>query len=653
MKYFITIFTVGLVFTLSVFSQEKNSTYKVNNGETINQIAQKFKVTPYDIYQLNPDAQNGLKPNMVLLIPKTSVKQTAVVSAKTTKSTKTINQPKIHEVALKETLFGIEKKYGISDEVLKKANPNLEKEGLKIGQTLVIPSDNGTKFTVLNQDKVVYHEVLPKETKYSIAKQYGITIAELEKRNPEIISNLPIGYKLIIKGTPSKIEKIVSTTETKRESVKSVPSKASSAIDYVNYEVKPKETLYSLSKLFGISQEELIALNPSLSSGVNVGMILTVPSTVSNGLETKKTYSTLFSKGNAGDRKKLVLLLPFNLTKIEGDTINSTSMRLKKDKFLNMTLDFYSGALMAIDSAKQIGLNIDISIFDSQETKNTSNVATLIQNNNLESSDAIIGPFYQANVEKTAGLLNQKEVPILSPLSKDLGISFTNLYQTIPSAVALREAMFDYMKAKGGVIIAVVDKKKESVRHYIQENQKEVQFAALTETGGLSTESLKSLFVKDKINFVVMETKNTSMIKWTMATMMSAMPTYKVQLVILEPNETLDTDEINFVNLTKLKLMYPSVTRENESSEAKIFEKEYRKKNKIFPSAYATRGFDLTFDTMMRLSQDKKYQETANSMATEQVDNKFEYYKNEVGGFINKGIYILNYDTDLTIKEAK
>ena len=149
-----------------------------------------------------------------------------------------------------------------------------------------------------------------------------------------------------------------------------------------------------------------------------------------------------------------------------------------------------------------------------------------------------------------------------------------------------------------------------------------------------------------------METENTGMVKSTIAAMISAMTTYKVQLVILEPNETLDTDEINFVNLTKLKLTYPSVNRENESPEALIFEKDFRKKNKINPSVFAVRGFDITFDTMMRLSQGKKYQETVDFKATEQIDNKFEYYKKEDGGYMNKGIYILYYDTDLTIKEA-
>ena len=641
MKYFITLCLAIFVFSFNGFSQENNRTHKVEKGETIAQIAQKYNVTPYDIYKLNPDAQSGLKPNSVLLIPKKG--SVSKVNAQTL----------THKVEPKETLFGIEKKYGVSDEALKKANPELEKLGLQIGQTLVIPSNASSKTVASTPEKNVYHVVLPKETKYSIAKQYGITIEELEKRNPEIIPNLTIGYQLTIKGTAPKTDK-VAVVEPKNGTVNTIAPKVSPKSNYVDYVVKPKETLYSLSKMSGLSQEEFIQLNPALANGVEVGMVLKMPETASipQEVETKKVYASLSKQSSANDRKKLVLLLPFNLSKIEGDTVNSMSMRLKKDKFLNMTLDFYSGALKAIDSAKAIGINVDVKIFDSQETKNGSNVSSLNKENNLETADAIIGPFYQNNVEKTAELLGKKNVPVISPLSKDVGNTFPNLYQTIPSNEALKTAMFDFMRSKGGKIIAVVDKKKESVRQYIRENQKDVQFAPLQENGSLSVEGLKSLFVKDKMNYVVLETANTVMIKWTMSTMMGALANYKVQLVILEPNETLDTDEINFENLTKLKLMYPSVARENESPQALIFEKEYRKDNKISPSTYATRGFDVTFDTMMRLAQGKSYQETADSIATEQVDNKFEYYKKADGGYTNKGIYILYYDTDLTIKEA-
>ena len=368
---------------------------------------------------------------------------------------------------------------------------------------------------------------------------------------------------------------------------------------------------------------------------------------------TQNQTSTLqLEKPLLNTSKKLALLLPFNIAKVQNDTVNTIADRLKKDKFLNMTLDFYSGALMAIDSAKQLGIKVDVSVFDSEETKNNSNVTKLNADNQLAIFGAVIGPFYQANVEKTAELLSANQVAVISPLSKEVGKFYPNLFQTITSNSILRSAIFDFMRSKNGNIIAVVDKKKVSVKKYIQENQKGVRFANLDPTGALNVLSLKSLLVKNKINYVVMETANTSMIKATMTALLSVQQWFNVQLVILEPNETLNTDEIEFADLVKLKLMYPSMTRENTSPQALLFEKNFKLINKVTPNAFAIRGFDVTFDALMRLSQPNGFFESTNQV-TEQVESKFDYFKNETGGFANKGLYILYYDADLTVKEAK
>jgi LysM repeat protein len=688
MKYYSTLLFLVFFVTFSAFSQEKVIKYTVANGETINQIAVKFKVTPYDIYALNPDARRGISANTVLLIPTNNAKSATAkpeaVAAKPVSNTKEI----IHEVQPKETFYSIEKKYGISDEALKAANPFLEKNGVQIGQKLVIPAKGSAVKSLVAtekpakekaQEKYVYHDVVAKETKFSIAKQYGITIEELEKRNPEIVSNLPIGYRLTIKGKAPKTEAsvpAVSNTAKPAEVSKKVTS-------YMEYQVKPKETFYSLGRTFHITQEELTALNPSLSEGVKEGMVLKVPAgylapapiiaqqpTIEKELENKnaggiqiidkvksETVSVnpevveLTKKRGENERKKLVLLLPFNLAKMQNDTMSSAN-RIKSDKFLNMTLDFYSGAMMAIDSARTLKLPIDVAIYDSQETKTTSNISTLTAQNKLQDASAIIGPFYQNNAETTANALRLYNVPVISPLSKDKANPIDNLYQTIPSNDVIRNAMFDYMRAKNGNIVAVVDKKKESIISYIKQNQKGVVFAALTETGGLDVAHLKSLLLPGRMNYVVMETGNTAMVKATIKALIDAQKTCQVQLVILEPNSTLDTDEISFDNLVKLKLMYPSVTRESDEPGVLVFEKEYRLKNKVNPNTYATRGFDVTFDTMMRLVQGKTYQETADLMTTEQVDNKFQFYKKEDGGHANKGVYILYYDSDLTLKVA-
>ena len=680
---FITIFF--FVFTVSA-KQEKYTKHTVAKGETIIMIAQKYKVTPYDIYSLNPDSQNGIQQNSVLLIPTSA----SVVDIHSSQNTPQNNNTISHLVEPKETLYSISKQYGVTIDALKTANGDLLNNGLKIGLNIKIPTSGSVQNVAVSKPKEInkviapvvskpalvkatpegettYHIIEPKETKYGISKKYGMTVLELERLNPQIVSEFPIGFKLVVSGNAINQAVIetatrdsVSTSDSvmeKQSSVakpsadKSTAEKTSTKKYLEEYVVKPKETIYSIANDYGISEQELISLNPELKRGIKLGMILRVPKGQRKE-PVKKEQGNLQKTINTNARKQLALLLPFNISKIESDTINSTQARLKKDKFLNLTLDFYSGALMAIDSAKVLGMNVDIKILDSQETKNSSNVAALVQQNNLQNMDAIVGPFYQSNVEKLAELLEPTKTPVISPLSKEIGKKYTNLYQSMPSAEFLRNSIFDFMKAKNGNIIAVVDTKKGSVKQYIQEMQPNVRIAGLSEKGTFIADSLKVLFQKDKLNYVVLASESTGMILAATNTMLAAQKDYQVQLVILEQNDTFDFEEISLTRLTKLKLLYPSLSRPNESEEANQFDVKYKKVNKIIPNQYAIRGFDVMFDTLLRLSQDNTFEETIQTSPSEQIENKFDYVQNATYGFTNNGIYILYYDTDLTIKEA-
>ncbi|HOD11413.1 MAG TPA: peptidoglycan-binding protein, partial [Flavobacterium sp.] len=105
--------------------------------------------------------------------------------------------------------------------------------------------------------------------------------------------------------------------------------------------------------------------------------------------------------------------------------------------------------------------------------------------------------------------------------------------------------------------------------------------------------------------------------------------------------------------LAKLNMMYPSLSKPNETPEAVQFDMKYKKLNKVLPNQFAIRGFDVTFDTLMRLSQEKTFEETIQSSASEQIENKFDYMLNSESGYTNKGVYILQYEADLSITEAK
>ena len=624
------IYIVVFMFVTSVFGQNYTK-HKVAKGETITQIAQKYKVTPYDIYKLNPDSQNGIQPDVVLLIPKsTQVAPSKPITAK----------DKTHEVVAGDTKYSISKKYGVSVEDLEMANPILKTSDIKIGQTLKIIKYEEPPKVVFASNVTTKHEVVTGDTKYSIAKKYGISVEELEKQNPEIKDNLPLGFQL-------KIAK-VTTSSTPNEEVKP----KAKPINLLEYTVKSGETLYSLTRLFKLSEGALIGLNPDLKEGVKEGMVLKVPANLSFSKETKSPIKDLSKSISSQNQKELVLFLPFNASKIQNDSVTSVSERLKKDKFLNMTLDFYSGALMAIDSARVLGLNMNIKIYDSQETKNSTSALDIISNNDFSKTDAVIGPFYQINVEKVASVLENRNIAVISPLSKDDGKSYKNLYQSMPDTDAIKGAMFDFMRSKNGNIIAIIDPKKASIKEYIQDFQKDVKIVGLSEKGGFVADSIKKFFVKDKINYVVMASEKTGTIFTTTNAMSSSLKEHQMQLVILEQNETLDFEEIALSRLTKLKMAYPSITKDNDTDEAQKFERAYKKKNKVIPNQYAVRGFDITFDTMLRLAQDKPFEETID-VASEQVESKFDYEKKISGGYANNGIYILYYDEDLIIKQAE
>jgi peptidoglycan endopeptidase LytE len=207
----VTLFLISF----GMFSQENFTKHTISKGENITIIAKKYGVKPKAIMQANPKNSKILKLNSVLLIP--TSKQTVVAQSNETVSpTKTAST---HQVLAKETLWGISKKYNVTVEDLKKANPELETEGLKLGQKINIPSNDvavaakpadyadDLKIKIQPEAEVeVSREVLPKETKYKIAKEFGITVAELERQNPSVKAKLPVGYLLKIKTSKEKAD---------------------------------------------------------------------------------------------------------------------------------------------------------------------------------------------------------------------------------------------------------------------------------------------------------------------------------------------------------------------------------------------------------------------------------------------------------------
>ena len=295
-------------FSVGAFSQEKYIKHTISKGDNLTTIAKKYGVKPKDIAEANPDAPKILKLNSVLLIPNNN-KKVATKKTETIANTAPaiILNSNLHEVQEKENLWVISKKYNISVDDLKKANPTLESDDLKIGQKLNIPSkaivsrENTSKNQkpenqeiIPSTDVEVFVEVKPKETKYVIAKKYGITVAELERQNPSIKKKLPVGYLLKIRTSKEKANQqikdtsITSQTQVAEKTVGTLenatqvteagkPEVIPSTSDVeVAVEVLPKETKYAIAKRYGITVAELERQNPFIKGKLPVGYVLKI-----------------------------------------------------------------------------------------------------------------------------------------------------------------------------------------------------------------------------------------------------------------------------------------------------------------------------------------------------------------------------------------
>ncbi|MFE3847858.1 LysM peptidoglycan-binding domain-containing protein [Flavobacterium sp. LB3P45] len=306
--------TLFLFNSIVLFSQEKIKKHTIVKGETVSSIAEKYEVKASEIYKLNPKAKNLLKLNSVLLIPTTAEKNN-----NTKAKIATNYSEKEHEVLAKETLYGIAKEYGITLKELNQANPTLETSGLKIGQKITIPGNakSNTEIAVTSQSKKTTQkipvgtvfktettnssseftiiEVLPKESKYSITRKYGITIKEFDKINPTLgVKSLRVGQKINIPVTANLKVEIAPVLEESKESkfllepIKETKAElvvltattetlGNTAENSVR-EVLPKETKYGIAKQYGITVQELERQNPEIKNNLPVGYLLNIKS---------------------------------------------------------------------------------------------------------------------------------------------------------------------------------------------------------------------------------------------------------------------------------------------------------------------------------------------------------------------------------------
>lgn len=396
-----------------------------------------------------------------------------------------------HKVESGQTLYALSKAYGVTEKQISESNGGLTASGLKAGSYIYIPridveevkSTDKAKSEEKHSGKYLTYEVKSGDTIYSIARKYKISVSILEQDNPTIdVERITPGMKLNIRRSESGY---ATTEDIERERDK---RKADAPVGVGEHRVAAGETVYSLSRTFGMSEDAFLKLNGLRHSGdLKVGMIVKTgiaeakerteykggASTVKDdkevvapavepreegvidSLAAERAYD-YFMGGEQGDdvyitpaevafpplgrhhTLKVALMLPFH----------------QKGKVSPYYVDFYRGVLIAMEDLKNEGYNIELAVFDTEgDSGRLSDIVAYEEG--FHEAQLLIGPVYEAELRYVLGYAEENDIIVVSPLADIESLQSPVLFQM--------QAENDYKNDK---LVDIFDGSREVVTIY-------------------------------------------------------------------------------------------------------------------------------------------------------------------------------------------
>lgn len=537
-----------------------------------------------------------------------------------------------HKVKKKETLYGLARKYNVSIEQIKEFNPLIDKIGLKKRMQLKIPV-----YPIIEAPKAVplkegleKYLVQPKETKWRLAYRYGITIQELEQLNPQIKDGLKIGQEIVIP------KRTVEETKALEE-----------AFNY--YKVKPKEGFYRLEKKLGVTEADLIALNPTLpETGLQEGMILKIG--LQNTGDLKVEDDLLIEKVRLEDSVltntdiKLVAFLPFKSASIEFDSIEKTTALLKKRNLHTIALDFYMGMVLAVEKADALGISVKLNVLDSQNKKQS--ISEQVEAIDWSDVQGLIGPLITANFDYAAQLPVLKKVPMVSPLSSKKINQAKHVYQSVSPLASLRNKMVAYLDKMIDTtqnVMIIADTLNAAFAKGFEEKYPYAHRVRPEEGGFVLPDLIDSLLIDSLPNKVVFESQDLNLAANVISLLNSQVSKERdVQLFTTLRTSIYENDNISRKHLGNLRFTYLSGKHPMNSERRTLFKNTYQKRFGDFPSKEAFRAYDITLDIILRLAY-KEDIYLPSIGETDYLENRFFYEKASQAGYQNVGFYLLQH----------
>lgn len=555
----------------------------------------------------------------------------------------------LHTVTKGQSLYSISSMYNVTIDDIVRLNPGSDKQ-IREGAALKIPQATAT-----NSDKPVFHTIQAGETLYRLSVKYNVTTQSICEANPGLSSsNFRSGQVIVI-----PVQSQSPVLETSQPTVKDEPTEKKN--DWKDmHKVERKETIYSISREYGITEEELIAANPELKKGkLKRGTFLFIPygkndrkeqstENVTKELTNEEIFNQYESTQKNINTIKAAVMIPF----MTGQTTN-------KDDQIRM-VEFYEGFLMAVDSLKKQGVSIDLYAYDTKGSSATTN--NILAKKEMKDMDIIFGPAKTQNIDELAAFADKNNIRLVIPFTPKVDEVFNNphIYQVNTPQSYLYSEVYEHFTRKftdSNVIFLNAGNGDTEKDEFVKGMKTELKNKGIKYRDFIVTDNFYEITtVMDTLKnnvFIPTSGKSTALVKILpqLTQIRRERPNYQINLFGYPEWQTYTNDYLaSFYEIGTY--FYSSFYTNNLFPAAINFTHSYRRwyskdMANIYPK-YGMLGYDIAYFFLKGLSKyGNKLEENLSSIHVTPIQTGFKFERvNNWGGFINRKVFFVHFSKD-------
>ena len=548
----------------------------------------------------------------------------------------------LHTVQPGQTLYSICKAYGVDVETVKTLNHKKD-NNLSLYEVLNIPY---VEPYVQQDGKYYYHKVAKGETVYSISRQYDIKPKRLLKFNPEYSHNEPLSVGAVVKLPLDEID-LSFLKQTATKPVVTTPT-------VPKPEEKKEKTI----------QDDITMEMQSVAPAKPRPVADTLP------VKSRDVYTPTEKQSvpeyisevimPANPFVKVALLLPFSakdypLYQDSLKSYQSVSISSRSEQFIS----FYEGILLAVDSLKNQGYKIDLHVFDTE--RNSEKMLSMADEINRLNPDLIIGPVYGSVYKTMAENLDNKEIPMIYPLSsrsENFG-EYPNFVQVNASFGVLASKMTAWLAAHSkdanivNISLSGTEDTDVQEKKAFKEQLKQVKGIRFFrwDVEKVPLDSLRMLLLPDRENILVLPTTKEAEVSKILPLLSALADGYKITVLGLPEWQTFTSvDHETYYKLNTKIFTYSYV--DYASAEARNLSEKYRKYFYTEPGSLVFKAFDmgLYFIELAAKYRDRTL-DALEYFGGSKGSSCFQFEKMSQGvGKENHAFYIVNFGSDYRLK---